>query len=148
MARKFEYYEKERESLRIIIRKMNKIPKDVLQDDDLRKLLSVMPAACRMRCRSTTLNPIRIPQTVTGRLVGWHDVVAVRRHHRRFMSRDVRLGRLPDAAEEEMGLIKSISIWNWNVQHRVKVPSTQLQRQPAWNPTRQAQRASPIQPAS
>eukprot|EP00291_Cryptomonas_curvata_P022743 CAMPEP_0172166916 /NCGR_PEP_ID=MMETSP1050-20130122/9272_1 /TAXON_ID=233186 /ORGANISM="Cryptomonas curvata, Strain CCAP979/52" /LENGTH=204 /DNA_ID=CAMNT_0012837629 /DNA_START=193 /DNA_END=803 /DNA_ORIENTATION=- len=98
VARKFEYFEKERESLKIIIRKMKKSPTDDLQDDDLRKLLS----------------------TVTGRIVGSHDVEAVTRHYRRLKSRDVGLGHPPDAAEEELHLIKSISIWNWNVQHRVK----------------------------
>ena len=58
VARKFEYYEEERESLKIIIHKMKKSPTDVLEDDDLRKLLSVMLAARKTRSPSThrTLN--------------------------------------------------------------------------------------------
>jgi hypothetical protein len=49
VARKFEYYQRERESLLILIRKLKKSPIDVLNDDDLKKLLSVMPTARRIR---------------------------------------------------------------------------------------------------
>ena len=42
IARKFEYYDAERTSLFILIGKFKKSPNYLLQDDDLRKILSVV----------------------------------------------------------------------------------------------------------
>lgn len=61
------------------------------------------------------------PQTVTGRTVDARDVDAIKRHHKRILVRDAREGRPTGPAESDLALAKSISIWNWNVEHSIKV---------------------------
>ena len=53
--------------------------------------------------------------------MGTRDVDTVKRHHKRFLVRDAREGRPTGPRESDLALAKSISLWNWNVEHSVKV---------------------------
>ena len=45
----------------------------------------------------------------------------VQKHCKRILIRDCREGRQCGPHETDLALVKSISIWNWNVEHTVKV---------------------------